>query len=38
LESLGEVRDFTAAFETVLKSPYHEFEAAWVLAERQRRL
>ena len=38
LESLAEVADFTAAFETVLKSPYHEFESAWALAERQRRL
>jgi Flp pilus assembly protein TadD len=38
LASMAEAPDFAAAFETVLKSPYHEFEAGWVLAERQRRL
>ena len=38
LALLAETPDFSAAFETILKSPYHEFEAGWVLAERQRRL
>jgi tetratricopeptide (TPR) repeat protein len=38
LASVAEAPDFAAAFETVLKSPYHEFEAGWALAERQRRL
>lgn len=38
LALLAETPDFSAAFETILKSPYHEFEAGWVLAERQRRM
>ena len=37
LVSVAEAPDFSHAFETVLKSPYHEFEAAW-MTERQRRL
>jgi len=37
LASVAAAPDFAEAFETVLKSPYHEFEAAW-MRERQRRL
>ena len=38
LETLIESDDFSAAFETALKEPYHMFEAAWATAQRHRSL
>ena len=38
LETLAQSGEFSAAFETALKEPYHVFEAAWATAQRHRSL
>ncbi|HKN88360.1 MAG TPA: hypothetical protein VJV04_15955 [Nitrospiraceae bacterium] len=38
LETVAGSGDFSAAFETVLKEPYHVFEASWATAQRHRSL
>ena len=38
LEALVQTHEFTAAFETALKEPYHVFEASWAAAQRHRSL
>ena len=38
LEMLAQTDEFSAAFETALKEPYHVFEASWVAAQRHRSL
>ena len=38
LESLSKTEDFSVVFETVLKEPYHTFEASWVAARNHRSL
>jgi tetratricopeptide (TPR) repeat protein len=38
LERLAQIDDFSAAFETALKEPYHVFEASWAAAQRHRSL
>lgn len=38
LKTVAGSDDFSAAFETVLKEPYHVFEASWATARRHRSL
>ncbi|MBA2252696.1 MAG: tetratricopeptide repeat protein [Nitrospirales bacterium] len=38
LETLAQTDEFSAAFETALKEPYHVFEASWAAAQRHRSL
>lgn len=38
LETLAGPDEFSAAFETALKEPYHVFEASWAAAQRHRSL
>jgi len=38
LETVAGSDDFSAAFETALKEPYHVFEASWATARRHRSL
>jgi tetratricopeptide (TPR) repeat protein len=38
LETLARTDEFSVAFETALKEPYHVFEASWAAAQRHRSL